>query len=134
MKKRLFAFLNNSVNKKFAESDVLHRCSIGVGYANGYVAVPPEHPLHGKHYDEANNVIDIHGGLTFGEPIDEIKADGWRNDTECIDFDNFDEIPKDYWVFGFDTMHFDDGPHLDREWCINETKNLMEQLGNIKEL
>ena len=56
--------MNNSVNKRFAESDLLHRCSIGVGYANGYVAVPPEHPLHGKHYDEANNVIDIHGGLT----------------------------------------------------------------------
>lgn len=42
MKKRLFAFLNNSVNKQFAESDILHRCSIGVGYANGYVAVPTE--------------------------------------------------------------------------------------------
>lgn len=91
----------------------------------------PEHPLHGKHYDEANNVIDIHGGLAFGEPIEEIKADGWRNDTECIDFDNFDEIPKDYWVFGFDTMHFDDGPHLDREWCIKETKDLLKQLQEL---
>jgi hypothetical protein len=131
MKKRLFAFLNNSVNKRFAESDILHRCSIGVGYANGYVAVPPGHPLHGKHYDEANNVIDIHGGLTFGEPIEEIKADGWRNDTECIGFDNFDEIPKDYWVFGFDTMHYDDGPHLDRDWCINETKDLLKQLNEL---
>ena len=131
MRKRLFAFLNNSVNKKFAESDILHRCSIGVGYANGYVAVPPGHPLHGKHYDEANNVINIHGGLTFGEPIEEIKADGWRNDTECIDFDNFDEIPKDYWVFGFDTMHYDDGPHLDRDWCINETKDLLKQLNEL---
>ena len=25
MKKRLFAFLNNTVNKKFAESDIMHR-------------------------------------------------------------------------------------------------------------
>ena len=50
MKKRLFAFLNNSVNKKFAESDI---------------------------------------------------------------------------------MHYDDGPHLDREWCINETKDLLKQLQEL---
>ena len=58
-------------------------------------------------------------------------SEGWRNDTECIDFDNFDEIPKDYWVFGFDTMHYDDGPHLDRDWCINETKDLLKQLQEL---
>jgi hypothetical protein len=119
------------VNKRFSESDVLHGCNIGVGYANGYVAVPPEHPLHGKHYDEANEVINIHGGLTFSESVEEIKADGWRDETECIGFDNFDEIPKDYWVFGFDTMHFSDGPHLDRQWCINETNDLLRQLQEL---
>lgn len=77
---KLYAFLNRSVNKVFSESDVLHGCNIGVGYANGYVAVPPEHPLHGKYYNEANEVIDIHGGLTFSDSVEEIKADGWRNE------------------------------------------------------
>jgi len=36
--------------------------SIETGWGNGYVAVPKEHPLYGKDY---NNIdIDIHGGLT----------------------------------------------------------------------
>ncbi len=132
MGKRLFAFLNRTVNKslqeQYANSRVaaIYRC----GYANGYVAVPPEHPLHGIDYNDVEE-IDIHGDLTFSKSVNEIKSDGWGNDTECIDFDNFADIPKDYWVFGFDTMHFDDGPHHNREWCINETKNLMEQLEEV---
>ena len=128
---RLYAFLNRTVNKSLSEYDVLHGRNIDVGYANGYVAVPPEHPLHGKHYTEANEMIDIHGGLTYSNLVEEIKADGWCNDTECIGFDNFDEIPKDYWVFGFDTLHFGDGPHLGRQWCINETNDLLEQLQEL---
>jgi len=132
---KLYAFLNRTVNKSMEEHYANSRFAdiCRCGYANGYVAVPPEHPLHGVNYNDVED-IDIHGGLTFSESVEEIKADGWRDDTECIGFDNFDEIPKDYWVFGFDTMHFNDGPHHNREWCINETKNLMEQLENIKEL
>lgn len=128
---KLFAFLNRSVNKSISESKVHSEFYIGVGYANGYVAVPPGHPLHGFHYDEANKVIDIHGGLTFSKSVEEINGDGWRDDIECIGFDNFDEIPKDYWVFGFDTLHHCDGPHLDRQWCINETKDLLKQLQGL---
>lgn len=128
---KLYAFLNRSVNKRFSEYYVLHGCNIGVGYANGYAAVPPRHPLHGKHYDEANDVIDIHGGLTFSNSVEKLKADGWGDETECIGFDNFDEIPADYWVFGFDTLHCGDGPHLNRQWCINETKYLLKQLSEL---
>ena len=131
---KIYAFLNNSVNKDFAESNKRHGFAVNVGYANGYVAVPPEHPLYGKDYDTANEYISIHGGLTFAARVDEIKHDGWRVNTEGINIAKFDDLPKDYWIFGFDTMHFNDGPHHDREWCINETKNLMEQLENIKEL
>ena len=90
--------------------------------------------MHGRDYNFANDYVEVHGGLTFGAMMEEIKADGWRDDTEGINIDKFDDLPKDYWVFGFDTMHYDDGPHLDREWCINETKDLMKQLENIKEL
>ena len=131
---KLYAFLNNTVNKHFRESDALHGLRDNVGYANGYVAVPPEHPLHGRDYNFANDYVEVHGGLTFGAMMEEIKADGWRDDTEGINIDKFDDIPQDYWVFGFDTMHYDDGPFHNREWCINETKGLMEQLENIKEL
>ena len=131
---KLYAFLNRSVNKRYSENEERLLGRISVGYANGYVAVPPEHPLHSKDYDKANEYISIHGGLTFAASVDEIKHDGWRDDTEGINIDKFDDLPKDYWVFGFDTMHYDDGSHLDREWCINETKDLMKQLENIKEL
>ena len=131
---KLYAFLNNTVNKHFRESDALHGLRDNVGYANGYVAVPPEHPLHGVNYNDVDN-IEVHGGLTFSNSMEEIKADGWHDDTECIGFDSFDDIPKDYWVFGFDTAHAYDNPTVwNRETCIEETKYLKEQLENIKEL
>lgn len=101
------------------------------GYANGYVAVPPEHPFHGCHYDDANDAIDIHGGLTFSSSKSDIKNPEWEN-AECIGFNSFDEIPDNYWVFGFDTMHFGDDEYLDRDWCIKETKRLLTQLEAIK--
>ena len=28
-------------------------------------------------------------------------------------------------------LHYDDGPHLDREWCIKETKDLLKQLQEL---
>lgn len=128
---KLYAFLNNTVNKHLNEQPF---SMLKAGYANGYVAVPPEHPLHGVNYNDVDN-IEVHGGLTFSNSMKEIKDDGWHDDTECIGFDSFDDIPKDYWVFGFDTAHAYDNPTVwNRETCIEETKYLKEQLENIKEL
>lgn len=128
MKKKLFAFLNSRCNKEFVSSPLLRE---SIGYANGYVAIPPEHRLHGLDYDKADLFISIHGGLTFAEPLTDLDPDTFSNDIECINFERFDEIPSDYWVFGFDTMHYDDGPHLDRDWCIKETKDLLKQLQEL---
>ena len=100
------------------------------GYANGYVAIPKSNPNHGKDYDEVD--VDVHGGLTFGCMMSEIKEE-WKDSAECIDFDSLDEVPDDYYVFGFDTLHYGDGSHLDRDWCIKETKNLLKQLKEQKE-
>ena len=127
MKKKLFAFLNSSCNKEFASNPLLRG---RIGYANGYVAIPPEHRLHGLDYDKAGLFVSIHGGLTFGEPITDLDPDTFSNDIECINFGRFDEIPKDYWVFGFDTIHYGDGDK-DREWCINETYDLLKQLQGL---
>lgn len=103
-----------------------------MGYANGYVAVPPGHPLHGLGYDRAYDVadIDVWGGLTFAA----LRSDcDWDEDSiEMIDGGTFGDVPQDWWVFGFDTMHFGDGPEHDRDWCISETHRLQEQLENIK--
>ena len=127
MKKRLFAFLNSSCNKEFTSSPLLRE---SIGYANGYVAIPPEHRLHGLDYDKADLFISIHGGLTFAEPLTDLDPDTFSNDIECINFERFDEIPADYWVFGFDTMHYGDSDK-DREWCINATKDLLKQLQEL---
>ena len=72
----------------------------------GYVGVPPEHPLHGKHYDVPN--VSVHGGLTFadacqhGHPergICHLPAPG---------------RPDGVWWFGFDCGHYMDvQPGLD---------------------
>ena len=127
MKKKLFAFLNSSCNKELASSPLLRE---SIGYANGYVAIPPEHRLHGLDYDKAGLFVSIHGGLAFGEPITDLDPNPFSNDIECINFGRFDEIPKDYWVFGFDTIHYED-INRDREWCINETYDLLKQLQEL---
>lgn len=56
-----------------------------MGFRCGYIQVLPGHPWHGKHYDEVNEDVDVHGGLTFSR---------------------FDK--KDYWL-GFDCAHCFDG-------------------------
>lgn len=127
------AFINNEVQKRMSASMRMTGFSaFEMGYANGYVAIPPGHPLHGLDYDKVYDVadIDVWGGLTFASEKSECQ---W--DTTCIEVigdGSFDDIPQDWWVFGFDTMHYNDGPHHDRDWCIRETKQLQEQLDTIK--
>jgi len=124
------AFLNNQVQKKM-QRDALYfgpQYLPPMGYANGYVAVPPEHPLYGKGYDDVD--IDAWGGLTLAAVRSDCKWDAEH--IEMIDGGSFADIPQDWWVFGFDTMHFDDGPEHNREWCICETKHLQQQLETLR--
>jgi hypothetical protein len=126
------------------------------GWGNGCVAIPPEHPLHGKNYrdkvevknpdkikfngnyigllgraleDEENEnvisldlLIDIHGGITFAEKCSYLKDPPKR-------------IPKNYWVFGFDTAHA--GDHMfnwTKENVQKETKKFKRILENIDKI
>lgn len=77
------------------------------GWGNGYVVVPPGHPLHGVSYQELRG-IDVHGGLTYSEP----------------DIHNG-------WCLGFDTAHFGDTQEY---WTIQrveeEALKLLEQIEN----
>lgn len=93
------------------------------GYANGYVAVPPEHPYHGKDYDKP--LVYVHGGLTFDASAKEIN-ERWK----ALEFIGDEtELPDDYWVFGFDTLHCNDNiTNWPRERCVKETLKLKEQL------
>ena len=118
--KELIPFLNSTVNKRFRDN---HYVFLSGGYANGYVAVPPGHPLFGKHYDEVE--VNIHGGLTYSgmsENFDESE------DLETID-DDSNTVPHGWWVFGFDTLHCgDDMQTCGREFCVAETLRLKQQL------
>lgn len=92
------------------------------GWGNGYVAIPPSHILYKKHYDEVYYIfeyetqqISIHGGLTYS------------------DFGNGENAPKDWWVFGFDTSHFQDNlENWPKEAVEAETKRLYCQLLDIE--
>lgn len=60
-----------------------------LGHRCGYVALPATHPLFRVKYsspDMPNELLDVHGGVTFSALID-----GW-------------------WVLGWDAAHFDDAP------------------------
>jgi hypothetical protein len=69
----------------------------------GYVKIPQGHPFHGKHYDEINHYISVHGELTYSSE----EEDG-------------------YWI-GFDTNHYYSGKWT-KEMAEEETKNLLRQI------
>ena len=66
-----------------------------LGNLCGYVAVPPEHPLYGCHYE--NVEVEVHGGLTYSDKCHEhichVPEPG---------------EPDDVWWLGFDCAHGDD--------------------------
>lgn len=119
---KLIAFMNSTRNDEFRKAVGDDFIANG-GYANGYVAVPPEHPYHGKDYDKP--LVDVHGGLTFDASAKEVN-ERWKS-LEFIGDET--ELPDDYWVFGFDTLHCNDNiTNWPRERCVKETLKLKEQL------
>lgn len=119
---KLIAFMNSTRNDEFRKAVGDDFIANG-GYANGYVAVPPEHPYYGKDYDKP--LVDVHGGLTFDASAKEVN-ERWKS-LEFIGDET--ELPDDYWVFGFDTLHCNDNiTNWPRERCVEETIKLKEQL------
>lgn len=117
-------FLVNAMNKHINEMGG-SIYSIGAGYANGYVAVPPGHPMHGLDYDAVD--VDVHGGLTLANGTEFIYENPWINpdDIEFLD----EKVPEGYWIFGFDTCHaFDSLDNWPRERVIEETMRLKDAL------
>jgi hypothetical protein len=67
----------------------------------GYVGVPPEHPYHGRDYDDMN--VDVHGGLTFAAGCQEgLPPEIGICHTPVAG------RPDNVWWLGFDTGHFMD--------------------------
>jgi hypothetical protein len=116
------------VNEQHREYAEKYGSMSSAGYANGYVAIPKEHPLYGISYNDVD--VDVHGGLTFAEKSEVVNDLFDKNKTEYLE----SELPNGYWVFGFDTMHFMDNlDNCPREWCIAETNRLKQQLENWEE-
>lgn len=103
------------------------------GWGNGYVAISKEHCCFGADYDKIYDLIEVHGGLTFGRNAKEFLINDFAkeypfeflNDTTDIDW-------SDYWVFGFDTCHCcDDMINCSKYFVIEETLSLQKQLESI---
>lgn len=125
--KNLVPFLNSTVNRNFRVNTrkILSEFD-NAGYANGYVAVPPEHPWYKKSVEE--DALDVHGGITFYGTSD--RCCDWEN-IETID-DDTNLLPLGWWVFGFDTLHaYDNLENWSKERCIEETLNLKRQLEEV---
>jgi hypothetical protein len=75
----------------------IDRNILDCGWGCGYALIPPEHELHGKHYDDIEG-IDVHGGLTFADIVDEPLMSHFGVDPKF----------EGYWMVGFDTAHAGD--------------------------
>lgn len=126
---KCIAFLHNEINEEHRNYKNQFGWGHDCGYANGYVAIPPEHPLHGRGYDDF--YVDIHGGLTYAASAAIVKTHFNPNFLElCF----LDDIPDDYWVFGFDTMHYlDTLDYWSRENVIKEVDKLEKFFTNYVE-
>ena len=89
------------------------------GWGNGYVIIFKGHPLYGKHYNDINENIYVHGGITFSSHISKMgNSTGYRNE----------EI-KDGWVIGFDTAHLHDNTYnWPKREVLKETERLRKQI------
>jgi len=88
----------------------------------GYIIIPKTNPLYAK-IDSAKNVddivIDVHGGVTYYEPVDKFDED----------------IKIDGIVIGFDCNHAGDITEIqNREYTIAEIERIAQQLMQLEEV
>ena len=99
-----------------------------VGWGNGYVLVPSNHPFYNVDYD--NISVHVHGGLTFGQKFNSNRFLEWISKNEIlgdVTIENYKKF-EDYWMIGFDTAHYgDDIYKCSKEYVIKETNDLLEQ-------
>ena len=92
---------------------------ITFGWGNGYVLIPKCNKFNGVHYDELNELINIHGGLTFSEAVTEDFIKNW----------GLSENDLGSWCVGFDTCHYSDTlSKWDKDSVQRETDILLSQL------
>lgn len=96
------------------------------GWGNGYVLLPPDHEYFGKSYDEINNHVDVHYGLTYGGLVNDKMIDFWQELTK---------EDEGMWCIGFDTAHYEDTLLTwPKEAVEKEAEQLFDQLTPNKTL
>lgn len=119
-----FVIENNK--RKYMTTTVSANVLFEKGWGSGYVAIPPTHSLHlgnldFMHGDDVTKLINlvqtlnVNGGITYN------------------DFGDGKRAPKDWWVFGFDTVQPGDTiEKWPKEAVEAETKRLFCQLLDIE--
>jgi hypothetical protein len=117
---------------------ILNRNTWVTGAWCGYAAVPPGHPLYGKH---AESVLDVHGGLTYSGECHGAICHAPKPGE-----------PDKVWWFGFDCAHagdlsprveallnaispghrFEHDTYRTMDYARKETERLAEQLAAFK--
>ncbi len=115
------SFINSKYNAEMRNKMASIGYAYDNGYANGYVAVPPNHPWFGKKYDDLD--VRVHGGVTYSAPVDNVITDGaeylW----------GASGVPSGWWVFGFDTNHCHDTMDIwTHDRVIEETLKFQRQI------
>ena len=78
-----------------------YRCVIvgnNLGHRSGYIEIPEDHFLYGKHYSEIDDIVDVHGGWTYS---------GYTRDNYPAKASS-----KSWWI-GFDTAHWGDAKDIE---------------------
>lgn len=121
---QLVAFLNSDINTR--NNSMPKEMLMSSGVANGYVAIPPEHPLFGKSMSDSEiEKLRVHGGVTFTGSFYECQEhfSSMRFLTPGI------QPAPNWWVIGFDTCHWNDSPETcPLAYVVAETENLKRQL------
>ena len=101
------------VVKKYQENSIYPLFGDTSGFTTwycGYAVIPEDHQFYGLDYEEVEEDIDVHGGLTFSGEFEDV----------------------DGFLLGFDCNHAWDDPGVqDEEYTLSECKKLVDQLIEI---
>lgn len=95
--------MNYRVEKDFEYKGF--RCAVvaqSMGHRCGYVQIPKGHPFE-RPYQEVDEVVNVHGGLTYGRMSNSYPVETEKNS---------------YWL-GFDCAHYRDAIDVDILQCLN---------------
>jgi len=92
------------------------------GWGNGYVAIPPNHPLHGidfMSWEENVPYLNIPREITWCDYAGRLRHEL--------------EIPSDWWVIGFDTTYRRDNlENCPKEYVEELTERLLQEVIGYK--